>query len=787
MSVLDRKLRRDLWRLKGQALAICLVMGCGVATLIMSLSTLTSLRSTRSAYYARYRFAEVFAHLKRGPRTLRSRIAAIPGVGAVDTRVVEDVTLDVPGLAEPAIGRLISVPARGEPALNHTHLRSGRRLEPGRAGEVLCSEAFAEAHGFGPGDSFNALLNGRSRRLTIVGVVLSPEYVYQVRPGELLPDDKRFGVFWIEYRQLAAAFDMEGAFNDLTLTMQPGASEDEIIRQVDEVLGPYGGLGAYTRHNHESARYLSEEIKQLGGMGFMLPMIFLGVSAFLLNVVMSRLVSTEREQIAVLKAFGYTRREIGGHYFKLVMLISLVGVVAGTAVGVWLGVGMTRLYVQFYRFPLLCFELEGSVVALGALVSAGAAMLGVARAVHRAVSMPPAEGMRPRPPAIYRPTMLERLGMQRWLSQTWRMVLRHLERQPVKAGLTCLGIAMATSILIVGSFSKDALDYMMDMQFNVIERYDAAIGFVKATPWRAMSEIGHIPHIMQAEPFRAVPVKLRHAHLSRRLALTGIEPGARLHRLVDRDLNEIHLPAGGVVMSAKLGELLDVGIGDTLTVEVLEGARPVKSAVVAGMVDDFSGLAAYMDVRSLNTMMDEQPTVSGAFVRIEPGQEGTVYATLKRLPFVAGVTIKRAAWKSFQDTIAENMLRMRAFNIVFAAIIACGVVYNSARVSLSERGRELATLRVIGFTRGEISSILLGELGVLTLIAIPTGLLIGYWLAAWIIAGLDTDMYRIPLVVTGGTYAFASIVTVVAALVSGLIVRRRIDRLDLIAVLKTRE
>jgi len=787
MSVLDRKLSRDLWRLKGQVLAICLVMACGVATLVMSLSTLTSLRSTRATYYARYRFAELFASLRRAPNTLRARLAAIPGVASVDTRIVKEVTLDVAGLSEPAVGRLIAVPDRGEPVLNATYLRSGRRLQPGSDGEVLSSEAFAEAHGFEPGARISAVLNGRRRDLTITGIVLSPEYVYQVRPGELIPDDERFGVFWMGERELAAAFDMEGAFNDVTLRLQPGASEAEVLRRLDAILKPYGGLGGYTRRDHVSDRFLSEEMNQLSGMGLMLPLIFIGVSAFLLNVVLSRLVSTEREQIAVLKAFGYRKWEIASHYFKLVLVICVIGVTLGTGIGVWLGHGLTKLYVQFYRFPVFLFELEASVVVTGALVTGGASLLGVARAVARAVNVPAAEGMRPRPPAVYRATLLERMGFQRFLAQTSRMVLRNIERQPVKALFTCLGIALATAILIVGSFSKDAMDYMMDIQFNVIERYDAIITFVDSVPRRAVREIEHISGVIRAEPFRAVPARLRFGHRSRLLGLTGVEPDGRLHQPVDRELRRVPLPSGGVLMSAKLGELLGVGLGDMLTVEVLEGTQPVRSVPVSGLVNDFSGLSAYMDIRTLNAMMNEQPRVSGAFAAVARGQEEQVYAKLKEIPAVAGVTIKRAAWRSFQDTIAENMLRMRFFNILFAAVIACGVVYNSARISLSERGRELATLRVIGFTRGEISSILLGELGVLVGAAVPVGLLIGYWLAALVCMGLDNDMYRIPLVVTGGTYAFAIVTTVAAALGSGLLVRRRIDRLDLIAVLKTRE
>ena len=787
MSVLDRKLVRDLSRMKGQVFAISMVMACGVGMLVMCLSALNSLRTTRDEYYARCRFAEIFAHVRRAPDAVRDRVAEIHGVAAVDTRVVKDVSLDVPGLVEPAVGRLISIPERGEPRLNATHMRSGRRPEPGSGTEVLCSEAFADAHGFEPGDKVEAILNGRRRSLTIVGVVLSPEYVYQVRPGEMLADDTRFGIFWMGCRALAAAFDMEGAFNDVTLTLQPGASSPEVLRRLDALLAPYGGIGGYTRKGHMSARYVEEEIKGLAGMAVMLPIIFLAVAAFLLHMVLSRLIETEREQIAVLKAFGYTRREIAMHYFKLVLVIAVFSIVVGTGMGAWLGLAMTRLYAQFYRFPVFRFEIETGMVLLGAAASAGAALLGVAGAVGRAVRIQPAEGMRPRPPALYRATIMERLGLQKLFSQPARMVLRNIERQPMRALLTCLGIALAEAILIVGSFSQDIMDHMMYVQFNVIERYDVVITFVDALPSSAVSEIARMPGVIQIEPFRVVPATLRFGHRSRRLAITGVDPEGELQRLVDGDLNAVPIPARGVVMSAVLAELLGMRVGDTLTIEVVEGRRPTREAVLAGTVNDFVGLSAYMGMRGLNALMNEPPTASGVYATVERGKEDSLYVALKKIPFVAGVTIKRAALQSFTETVAENMLGMRFFTIMFSCVIACGVVYSGARISLSERARELATLRVIGFTRREISSIMLGELGVMVSVAVPAGMAIGYWLAVFVCSGLATDMYRFPLIVSRGTYAFAAGVTFAAAVLSGLIVRRRVDRLDLISVLKTRE
>jgi putative ABC transport system permease protein len=787
MSMLDRKLLRDLARMKGQALAVALVIAAGVAMFVMSLSTLASLSSTLDAYYQRYRFAHVFAYLKRAPNSLGERIAEIPGVAQSDTRIVKDVTLDVEGLIEPAVGRLISIPERpaGEPCA--LHIRNGRYVEPGRAGEAIVSEAFAEAHGFRPGDSVIAVINGRKQRLQIVGVALSPEYIMQIQGGSLLPDNRRFGVFWMGRPQLAAAYDMEGAFNNVTLTLMHGASEQEVIDRLDDLLAPYGGLGAYGRRDHLSHQYISDEIRQLRGMGMIAPAIFLSVAAFLLNVVLTRVISLQREQIAALKAFGYRRWEVGVHFVKLVLAITLVGVVLGVLAGSWLGRNLTELYTTFYRFPLFAFYLEPGVVVLAVLVSGGAALAGTLTAVRRAVRLPPAEAMRPEPPASYRPTFIERTGLGGFLPQTARMILRQLERRPLKSFLSSLGMAMAVAVLILGSFSKDALDYIMEFQFEHSQRQDVTITFIEAARGSVMHEVAHLPGVIDSEPFRSAACRLRYGHHERRVGIMGLEPGGQLFRLFDRQEREVPLPVEGLMLSEKLAELLEVSLGDVVIVEVLEGERPVREVRVTALVSEFGGTNAYMNIHALRRLLREGDTVSGAFLSVDSERLAQLHGELKETPRVAGVTVKNAALQSFQDTIAENLLRMRLFNILFAGVIAFGVVYNSARISLSERSRELATLRVIGFTRGEISAILLGELAVLTLAAIPLGLVLG-WLLAWFVTlGLDTEIYRIPLVIDRSTYAFAAVTVVVAAFVSGLVVRQRLDHLDLVAVLKSKE
>jgi putative ABC transport system permease protein len=789
LKSLDRKLVRDLWHLRAQVAAIGVVVACGVATVVTTRTSFTSLLVSRATYYEGYRFADVFVHLNRAPESVGARLAAIPGVAAAETRLVSAVTLDVPGLAEPATGRLISVPDRGRPALNDLHLRGGRWLEPGgaRRDEVIASEAFATANGLEIGDSLGAVINGRWERLRVVGIGISPEYVYEIGEGGLFPDNRRFGVLWMSREALAPAFDMVGAFNDASLRLDPGASLPDVIARVDRALERYGGLGAYGREDQLSARFLNDEIGQNRVSGTVVPAIFLGIAAFLLNIVLGRLVSTEREQIAVLKAFGYSDWAVGWHYLKFALAALLVGAVVGVAAGLRLAALTNAQYAEYYRFPAFVFRLDWVAVGLAVLVTVVAAAAGAAGAVRRVVTLPPAAAMQAEPPPRFQGGLFERLGLDRLLAVPGRIIARSLERRPFKALLSVLGIAFAVAILIVGRFFIDAILRIADVQFRYVQRENLMVAFNAPRSAAVRYELARLPGVVRVETFRNVPARLRAGHRSRRAAVLGLEAAGELRRLVDRDLGVTAVPEEGVVLTAKLGEVLRVRPGDTLSVEVLEGARPVRRVVVAGLVDELLGLAAYMDERALNRLMSEGNTLSGAFLRVDPDSATTLYERLKRLPAVAGVSNRDAALASFEATLARSIGVITTVLIGFAGTLAVAMVYNAARIALSERGRELASLRVLGFSRGEVAMMLLGEQALLAAAGIVVGFGIGYGFCV-VLAGLyQWELFRIPLYVSGRTYAFAATVIVVAATASGLVVRRRLNRLDLVAVLKTRE
>lgn len=784
LRTLDRKLLRDLWRLRGQITAVATVIASGIAVLVMSLSTLEALDETTRVYYERYRFAAVFGGLKRAPERLAERIAVVPGVQTVQTRISRFAVLDVDGFAEPVLGRLVSIPERGTPLLNRLVLRRGRSVSVGQPDEVVLGEPFAEAHSLGPGDHLYALMNGRKRRLEVVGIALSPEFVYALGPGSLMPDDKRFGILWMGRDALAAAFDLTAAFNDVTLTLRRGASPQAVIERLDDLLEPYGGVGAVARADQLSNWFIMNELDQLRTMSTVLPAIFLAVAAFLSHMVLARLIATERTEIGLLKAFGYGGLAIGWHYAKLVIAMASFGIALGWLLGAWLGRLNTQMYAELFRFPLLIYRPGPTAFVTGALVSMAAALAGTLRAVRQAAALPPAEAMRPPSPVLYRRSRAARL--LQWVDQPTRILLRQIGRFPVRSALTTVAVATSVGLLIMAMQWTDSIEYLAESFFHNAQRQDVMVGLVEAESINAIQEFARLPGVMASEPMRIVSADFHVGPRTHRGALTGVMPDAFLQPIADAGGRIIAVPPAGLVLGSKLAEKLGVNVGDTVWVEVLEGRRPEVRLPVVETFETFIGMPAFMHLGALNRLLRERPSLEYVSLLLDDREKASLFAELKTLPEVSSVMVRQAAIDAFHATIGEHLMVFVSFFIAFACALGFGIVYNSTRIALSERGRELATLRVLGFTRWEISYILLGEVALLIVASLPLGCLIGYGLA-WVMAtAFETELFRVPRVIEASTYGAAVSVALIATALSAALVRRRIDRLDLVAVLKTR-
>lgn len=787
MKALDRKVFRDLRLLWSQALTIALVVASGIGGFLAMLSAVDSLSRARDDFYAQGRFGDVFAAVRRAPESMAPRLAELPGVIDVQTTVEAMARVTVPASIDPVMGQLIGLDPQLSPRLNRVLLRSGRWAEGGSRGgelETVVTESFAQAHKLGIGATVSALVNGKRRTLRITGTALSPEYIFGGMMG--VPDLRSFGVFWLNRDELAAALDMTGAFTRVTLKLAPDASPSAVIDAVTRQLAPLGGSPAHGRDEQASHAMLDNEIREQRVLGTVLPAIFLAVAGFLLHVVTARLVATQREQVAALKALGYSNRRIALHYLELVAPMVGSGYLLGVVLGYVLGEGLTGLYADFFHFPSFKHRIPLPLAAGALAIVALTAVLGTLTAIAATVRLSPAEAMQPPAPGRFHRALLERLPGIR-LTPALRMMLRNIERKPLRAVVTTGGIAAAVAIVIMGNFFRDAMEAIVHTQFNLAMRGDLIVWANDQVNESAARELARLPGVLQVEAGYRVAVRFTKGSRSENSLVDGLASTPQLQRVVDVDRQVAAPGTHGVLMTDRLADKLGVKPGDTVTLQVREGRRQERQVVVERTVRDMMGLNSFMERGALLRLLGEGDVANNFSLRVANGALPNVLEATRELPRIAGAFSKATMLRNMREVSARNILIMSSILTAFAVVIAVGVVYNNARIALAERTWELASLRVLGFTRAEVSFMLLGELALAIAVALPMGMGLGWALIHAVVELMRSDQFLFPVVIQPRTYAWAALAVVAAGVASAMVVRRRIDDLDMVAALKTRE
>lgn len=785
IGMLDRKMFRDFLGMRFQAIAIAMVIAGGVSVQLLSSGLVTSLEETRRAYYERNLMADVWAPVVRAPRGEIDSLRKIAGIQAIEGRLRFGIRIDMPASEDPVLGEVISIPESHEPSVNRLHVSQGRLPASGRRDEAVVLKRFAEAHHIGPGDQISFIIRGRQVQVMITGLVMSPEHVYAIAPGELVPDEKRFGVLWMGDRTLAELAGWEGAFNEAVLRLARDASVPDILGQLDRELADYGAVGAYDRSDQVSDAFVSSEVDQLRTLGRVVPPVFLGVGAVLVYVVISRLVMVQRPAIGLLKAYGYADREVLLHFLKLVGLIGSFGLLIGVLLGIWFGREMAELYIRYYDFPFLLFRAAASdyvlVCAVSALSVVGAGLL----AVRASVALNPADAMTPPPPPDYSKAAGIAITRARWIDQQTRMILRQIIRWPGRALVTAGGIAASLALLLSVLVMMDGMERMISSYFSEANRYDALVTFTEPRGPTALHDLRRVPGVLAAEPFRVATAKLRSGTAAERVALIGAAPGSERSRLIDAAGHDVPPPLAGLVLSEDLARKLESRPGAWLELEVTEGRRPRDRVQVTALARTYLGSAALMDITQLNRILGEGAVISGAYLQVDPAAEAGLHALLVQAPGVATVSFLGPSEDRLRALMKENIGVSLTIFALFAAMIALGVVYNSVRISFTERQRELASLRVLGFSKAAVSYILLGEVALLTLIGVPSGLAAGCLLSIYFGEAMGSELFRLPVVFELATMATASLIVIGTVVLSGLIVRQRIDTIDMVEALKS--
>lgn len=787
MRVLDVKLWRDLWRMRINVVAIVLVLGCGVAILVMAVGMRESLERTRLNYYATHKMADLAVSLVRAPKRVAAELEAVPHVSAVEPRVTGLALLDLPGVKEPASARLVSLPRTGRPKVNDLSLSAGRWPDPSRSDEILVNQALATANNFQLGQTLSVTLHGLKRQLKIVGLANSPEFVFVAAPGEIFPQQDRFGVLWMGEESLARAYDLEGAFNDVVLRISSGSDRNAVKDAVDRILSPYGSAGAYDRARMPSDRFLTEELGQLATMAAFLPAFFIVIAAFLVNIALTRLIAAERSNIGLLKAFGYSDRVVATHYAKGALLMSLCGAALGSFAGWVLGGLMASVYQRYYHFPRLEYEASLGVYAVAWGVAVVCAMAGALAAVMTAVRLAPAAALAPPPPATFKGDGGALKAISARLDAKSRIILRRIMRFPRRATTTVVGVALGMSVLVLAGAFPAVMERLMDVNFSLANRQDVSLSFVEAKDEGVIHSVMKLPGVVMAEPSRADRVIFHHGGHGVEETLIGLKPDARLNRLINADLTIIQPPAGGVALARALADKLEAHVGDTVEIEQTTGRKLVFHANVAIVIDPMIGASGYMELGALARLMREPRRITGANVRLDAAAYDRFNAAIKQAPALAGASFISLAEQSMRENFDRSVGTMNLIYMSFAAIMAGGVAFSAARITLAEQERDLATLRVLGFTRLEVSYVLMGELAVLGLLAVVPGITMGTLMGEWLMNLFSNDLYSFPYVFNAEGYAVAIGFTLGCVAAAALVVRTGIDRLDMVGVLKARD
>jgi putative ABC transport system permease protein len=792
MSVLDHKLWRDLRSNAAILFTVVAIIAVGVGAFTGLLSTQRILRNAQGDYYRQYRFADFWLDIKKMPLVAVQRIERIPGVAAVESRVVFDVILDMHDRPEPVTGRLISVPARGfDRVINGVHLVRGSGFSDNRDEEVIIGDAFARAHGLQPGDRLEMILNRRKESFVIVGTAISPEYIYLVQSyGSFAPDPEHFGILYVKEKYAREILGFQDAANQVAGQLAPGYEQDVdvLLEQMDRELAPYGVLSSISRQLQPSNRFLSDEIRSLGVTATIMPAIFLFVAVLVLNVLMNRFAQSQRTIIGTFKALGYSNWRIVEHYLSFGLVIGFAGGAVGIVLGLSIARGLMQLYKGFFQFPNFTYHAYPDLLLAGMVISVVFAVAGTAKGVWRVLQLHPAEAMRPRPPERGGAIGLERFQpLWRRLGFRTHIALRGLFRNYGRSLTAVICSLLSVAIIFAALTMRHSMHYLVEYQFEQIGHSDADLALRDARSMDSLFEARRLVGVSYAEAVYGLGADLRLGRVSRRMSITGLAAGHHLTTPLDERMQPIDIPPAGLVLSTKLAELLHAQVGDQLELTPVLGHRLPRQVPVASIVKEYMGLVAYADLAYLSHLVDEPPMLNSIQLAVEPSRVNDLYRAVKDQPDVAGIGVRSQTKANIVNTLLRTMIFSISLIVLFAGIIAFGSILNASLIEIADRTRDIATFRVLGYRPLQVAGIFFRENGLIFGVGLLVGIPFGYVMVRIISRVYNTELFRMPVIVSRDIVLLAAGLSCLFVLIAQWFVFRQIRRLDWLEGIKVKE
>ncbi len=784
-------LRRKLWRdIRGNYGAYIAVISVSIIGLMLYVSMaliLDSLRSSVDSYYSEHNFAEGFTRIVRGPQGLVEDIRGIDGIDRVSGRIVSDVLVNKAAGEENTTLRLVTF-SGGRNELNRFKLEDGK-IPSADAREILVSPAFLSANQYEIGDEIPLIISGTEIRFKITGTAISPEYVYEIPSGQTLtPDPKVFGVAFLPYSTAAQVLGMDGQINDIVFTLDGNTSFSGIKRPVENMLGSYGLTQLYPRKDQISHSMLTQEIVGLEATVNTSPVIFLLVAASILYIMLRRMVEQQRGLIGILKAFGFTDREIITHYLGYAVFTGGVGGLGGGLLGTWLSFYFAKLYQQFYNIPGLSGRVSAEYILTATLLAVAFSVFAGYQGCKGVLRLSPAEAMRPPAPKVGKKTLVERITFL-WniLTTLGKMAVRNVFRSKQRSFLAVFGIATSFSLMVASGASFDAVYYLINFQYEKVEKYDIKIGLKNyADRTEAVTGARYLEGVIKAEPMLEVPVTISNRWREKDTVITGLPQEAALYHLLTDKGKQVRLPERGMVISTQMAKILDIKQGDTVTVKPFLGDREERQVVVRQVIPQYVGLGAYMDIESLSSLLRAPPVASSVLMRVEEKNMSEVREELRTGKNVSAIHDKNKLKAQFEE-LMETSQASQYILLFFSFIMGFAIVYNVNIISLSEREREMASLMVLGMTEGEVSRILLFEQGFLGVVAIIAGVPLSYGMLYAIVNASGSEIYNMPLIIDPRSFLTAFLGTLMFLLAAQWKMKGRVGKLSMLDVLKQQD
>lgn len=794
MRLLRRSLLRDIAARRAQFVAIGVTILLGVALFGASYDAFQNLTASYEGLYRDLAFADVVA-TGGDASAIADRLSTEPGVAAVATRTVADVPIAIGD--HRLIGRVVGLPASGEPAVNRVQVLRGSGLDPSKPDGVLVEQHMAGAFHLEEGATVRVLGSSGWRDATVLGVVASPEYLWPARSRQevLVPLDE-FGVVFAP--ESFAAASPPGTLYPETLVRLVADAPNSSLDRVASLAIDAGATSTMSKAEQPSNATLQEDVSGFGELSLAFPLLFLGAGALAMSVLLGRMVATHRAQIGVLRASGFRRRTVLTHYMGAGLLVGVAGSVPGALLGGLAAAAITGIYTGVLSIPSRIVDVRPSTVAIGVLIGPVAGALAALGPARRAASTSPAEAMRGAVP-IGRGTisLAERiLPPLRRLPTRWRVAVRGIGRNRRRSLSTIVGIALATSLIFVSWAMVDTIQILLDRQFAQIERADATVMLTDSVPAGQIGSAVAADGVTAAEPELGLPVALVSASHRYATTIVGLQPDTTMRSLPDADGHRLPLVDGGIVLGVALRDTLAVRVGDSVSVEAASGGSVGRggppngtSLRVSGFVNEPLGSYAYATlstVAAIAGLPPSDPPVTTALVRYQAGADReAVRDRLLASASVAAAVDTKALYKTAQSFMGLFYAFIGVM-LVLGGLMAFALIFNTLSANVMERAVELTALRSLGMASATIGRLVTAENLLLTIVALVPGLVVAYLMAAAFMASFSSDLFQFNLEVRPTTFIGTAAVILIVALLSQWPSLRAIGRLDIARVVRER-